>query len=81
MDKRELSETEICDRCITPALEQAGWQKSQIRREYRLTQGRIIVRGQMVARGKQKWADYVLFDYPISLDAFPLCKTYSNLTI
>jgi len=64
MDKRELSETEICDRYITPALEQAGWQKRQIRREYRLTQGQIIVRGQMVARGKQKWADYVLFYHP-----------------
>ena len=64
MDKRELSETEICDRYITPALEQAGWQKSQIRRQYGLTQGRIIIRGQMVARGKQKWADYVLFYHP-----------------
>lgn len=64
MNKRELSETEICDRCITPALEQAGWQKGQIRREYTLTQGRIIVRGKLVARGKRKRADYVLFHHP-----------------
>ena len=64
MNKRELSETEICDRCITPALEQAGWPKAQIRREYTLTQGRIIVRGKLVARGKRKRADYVLFHHP-----------------
>ncbi|PNW44468.1 UNVERIFIED_CONTAM: restriction endonuclease [Euhalothece sp. KZN 001] len=64
MDKRKLSETEICDRYITPALEQAGWQKAQIRREYTLTEGRIIVRGKLVARGRRKRADYVLFSQP-----------------
>ena len=64
MDKRKLSETDICDRCITPALEEAGWQKGQIRREYTLTQGRIIVRGKLVGRGTRKRADYVLFYHP-----------------
>lgn len=64
MDKRKLSETEICDRCITPALEQAGWQKAQIRREYTLTEGQIIVRGKLVGRGTRKRADYVLFYHP-----------------
>ena len=64
MDKRGLSEAEICDRYITPVLEQAGWQKAQIRREYTLTHGRIIVRGKLVARGNQKRADYVLFYHP-----------------
>ena len=64
MNKRELSEADICDHCITPALEQAGWPKAQIRREYTLTQGRIIVRGKLVARGKRKRADYVLFHHP-----------------
>ncbi|MFW6368093.1 MAG: hypothetical protein ACOCZG_02950 [Halothece sp.] len=64
MNKQELSETDICDRCITPALEQAGWQKAQIRREYTLTHGRIIVRGKLVARGRRKRADYVLFSQP-----------------
>jgi len=72
MDKRKLSETEICvrvaspkeNRCITPALEEAGWQKAQIRREYTLTEGRIIVRGKLVGRGTRKRADYVLFYHP-----------------
>jgi len=64
MNKRELSEAEICDRCLTPALEKAGWQKVQIRREYTLTEGQIIVRGKLVGRGTSKRADYVLFYHP-----------------
>jgi len=34
MNKRDLSETEICDRFITPALRQAGWLLERMRREY-----------------------------------------------
>lgn len=64
MNKRELSEAEICDRCLPPALEKAGWQKVQIRREYTLTEGQIIVRGKLVGRGTRKRADYVLFYHP-----------------
>lgn len=33
MSKRALSETDICDRFITPALHQAGWLRKQILRE------------------------------------------------
>ncbi|MDU9048148.1 MAG: DEAD/DEAH box helicase family protein [Candidatus Electrothrix sp. Rat3] len=63
MDKKELSETDICDQFITPALKQSGWnQHRQIRREYSLTPGPIIVRGNMSVRNKKKrkFADYVL---------------------
>ena len=63
MCKRELSETDICDRCITPALMAAGWKKSQIRREYSFTDGQMRVRGQMTGRGDRKRADYVLFHH------------------
>ncbi len=63
-DKRGLSESDICDRFLTPALERSGWQNTQWRREYSFTDGRIIVRGKMVARGKKKRADYVLFHKP-----------------
>ncbi|MYI20213.1 MAG: DEAD/DEAH box helicase, partial [Acidimicrobiia bacterium] len=65
MDKRSLSERDICTKYITPALRDAGWDEmSQIREEVTLTAGRIIVRGKLVARGKRKRADYVLFVKP-----------------
>ncbi|MES1943069.1 helicase, type I site-specific restriction-modification system restriction subunit [Salinisphaera sp. PC39] len=65
MDKRALSERDICSKFITPALEQAGWDKMlQIREEVSFTRGRIIVRGKMVARGQAKRADYVLYYKP-----------------
>ena len=64
MSKKQLSESDICDRFISPALSQAGWENHQWRREYSFTAGRIIVRGKLVARGKQKRADYLLFYKP-----------------
>jgi type I restriction enzyme, R subunit len=61
MDKRALSERDICSKFITPALRQAGWDEmSQIREEVSFTKGRIIVRGKLATRGKAKRADYVL---------------------
>ena len=46
---------------ITPAIEKAGWDiKTQVRAEYSFTDGRIIIRGNLVARGKRKRADYML---------------------
>ena len=43
MGKRELSEEDIKVRYITPAVEKAGWNKTQMRREYSFTAGRIIL--------------------------------------
>jgi len=65
MSKKHLSERDICTKYITPALKQAGWDiATQVREEYALTNGRIIVRGTMHARAKLKRADYVLFYKP-----------------
>jgi type I restriction enzyme R subunit len=65
MDKKTLSERDICSKFITPALEDTGWDlHSQIREEFPLTAGRIIVRGKLHARAKNKRADYVLFYKP-----------------
>lgn len=65
MDKRQLSERDICTKFITPALEQAGWDiTTQIREEFPLTKGRIIVRGKLHTRAQYKRADYVLFYKP-----------------
>ena len=65
MDKRSLSERDICTKFITPAIEQASWNiHSQVREEVTFTAGRIHVRGKLVHRGEQKRADYVLYYKP-----------------
>jgi len=65
MSKRQLSERDICTKFITPALEKAGWDiATQVREEFPITNGRIIVRGKMHTRAKNKRADYVLFYKP-----------------
>ena len=65
MDKRSLSERDICTKFITPALRRAGWDEMlQIREEVSFTRGRIIVRGKLVTRGQAKRADYVLYFKP-----------------
>ena len=65
MDKRQLSERDICTKFITPALKQAGWDiATQVREEFPLTKGRIIVRGKLHTRAQNKRADYVLFHKP-----------------
>ena len=61
MDKTGLSESDTRAKFITPALLRAGWDEAtQIRREVSFTEGRIIVRGRLVSRGKGKRADYIL---------------------
>jgi type I restriction enzyme R subunit len=46
MDKKTLSERDICTKFITPALEWAGWDKmEQVREEVSSTAGPIQVRG------------------------------------
>ncbi|SET86629.1 type I restriction enzyme, R subunit [Marinobacter segnicrescens] len=61
MDKKKLTERDICTKYINPALQQAGWDMhSQVREEVSFTAGRIIVRGRMHIRGKRRRADYVL---------------------
>jgi len=62
-DKKELSETDIRAKFVTPAIKDAGWDEmTQIRREVTLTPGPVIVRGNMSSRNKKKkkFADYVL---------------------
>jgi type I restriction enzyme R subunit len=62
-EKKKLSEIDICDLFITPAIRNAGWApETQIRREVTLAPGPVIVRGNMSSRNKKKkkFADYVL---------------------
>lgn len=62
MNKKELTEQDICSKFILPAVTSAGWDlHSQIREQYSFTAGRIIVRGKTVVRGDRKRADFILF--------------------
>ncbi|AZI22716.1 DEAD/DEAH box helicase [Chryseobacterium taklimakanense] len=64
-DKSSLSERDICTKYISPAIENAGWDKfKQYREEVNFTDGRIIVRGKLSTRGKRKRADYILYYKP-----------------
>jgi len=65
VNKKILSERDICTKYITPAIKCAGWdENTQMLEEVALTKGRVIVRGRLVSRGKLKRADYVLFYKP-----------------
>jgi type I restriction enzyme, R subunit len=65
MDKRILTERDICTKFILPAVKRAGWDEMlQVREEVYFTKGRIIVRGKLVTRGKAKKADFVLYFKP-----------------
>lgn len=65
MDKKQLTEQDISSKFILPALMQSGWDLlTQIREQYPLTKGRIIVRGKLHTRAKHKRPDVVLFYKP-----------------
>ncbi|OJJ23604.1 restriction endonuclease [marine bacterium AO1-C] len=65
MNKKNLSERDICSKYISPALQQAGWDMmKQVREEKTFTDGRIIVQGKLHTRGKSKRADYILYYKP-----------------
>ncbi len=70
MNKKTLSERDICSKYITPAIQQAGWNfQTQVLEEVSFTDGKIYVRGKMTARGERKRADYILYyqDNPIAI--------------
>lgn len=63
--KKSLSERDVCTQFITPAILQSGWHKErQMREEVSFTDGRILIQGKVVKRGKQKRADYILYHQP-----------------
>lgn len=65
MDKKSLSERDICTKYITPALEKANWNRqTQFLEEVYFTDGKIYVRGKLTKRGKAKRADYILYYKP-----------------
>lgn len=65
MNKKSLSERDICTKFIAPAITAAGWDiQRQVREEVSFTKGRIIVRGKLHSRGKSRRADFILYHQP-----------------
>ncbi len=65
IDKKSLSERDICTKYITPALEKSGWDRhTQFLEEISFTDGKIYVRGKLHSRGTAKRADYILYYKP-----------------
>lgn len=73
---KDLSEEDIKNRFITPALERSGWSKEQMRMEFPMrenipfTDGKVIIKGKTAKRGTRKSADYLLYhhnNYPIAI--------------
>lgn len=59
LEKKQMSEEDIKLYFITPAI-QKGW-KDHITMETKITDGRINIRGNIVARSKPKFADYMIY--------------------
>ncbi len=65
LNKKSLTERDICTKFINPALEAVGWDlMHQIREQYYFTAGRVMVRGKTVKRGERKFADFLLLYKP-----------------
>ena len=62
-DYHPLSEEDVKLRFITPAILNKGWSVNDITMEtkVKLTDGKINIKGNLVTRGKAKFADYVLY--------------------
>ena len=65
MNKKQLTERDICTKFINPAIQNSGWDiRKQVREEVFFTDGRIIVQGKLHTRGKRKRADFILYYKP-----------------
>ena len=66
LQDKKLSEEDIKLRYITPAIQNKGWSVKDITMEtkVKLTDGKINLRGNLVARGNAKYADYMLYYNP-----------------
>lgn len=71
MDKKSLSEQDICSKYILPAIVNSGWDLlTQVREQVTFTAGRIQIFGKSVTRGEKKRADFILYyknHFPIAI--------------
>ncbi len=66
----KLTEEDIKNRIITPAIENSGWSKNQMWMEKFFTDGKVIIKGKTAKRGTRKKADYLLHhhnNFPIAI--------------
>jgi len=62
MDKKSLSEQDICSKYVLPAIINVGYNlHTQIREQWTFTAGRIQVHGKTISRGEKKRADFILY--------------------
>lgn len=62
INKKDLTEQDICTKYIIPAFQSSNWDiKNQVREQVTFTKGRIIVKGKTIARGEPKRADFILY--------------------
>jgi type I restriction enzyme R subunit len=65
VNKKNLSERDICTEFVKPALVKPGWDlQTQIREEVNLAKGRVIVSGRITKRGESKRADDLIHCKP-----------------
>ena len=67
MNPKNLSESDLCDKVIRPAMVDAGWHSlEQIYAQYPLRAGRVVVRGKTARRDRSTvvFADFGLFFKP-----------------
>ncbi|MCH8518297.1 DEAD/DEAH box helicase family protein [Candidatus Gracilibacteria bacterium] len=71
MDKKQLSERDICSKYINPALQLSDWDlEKQVREEVTFTDGKILIQGKRISRVGKKRADYILYyknNFPIAV--------------
>lgn len=68
MNKKQLNEKEICKKYITPAIEQSGWELNKnYKMEFKITDGRIVVRNNKYVRERGMRADYYLYNNHIPI--------------
>ena len=62
MDKKSLTEQDICSQFILPSIKNSGWDgATQIREQKTFTAGRIHIHGKTISRGERKRADFILY--------------------
>ncbi len=67
-DYRDISEADTKAKLIDDQLKSSGWKEEDIRREFCIQKGKVIIEGNEARRGEKKFADYVLF----FKNAFPI---------
>ena len=62
LNKKSLTERDICTKFVIPALVSAGWDiQQQVREQHFFTDGQVLVKGKTVRRGTRKFVDFLLF--------------------